>query len=58
MTTPPLAKASLIPFGDPPNANQPDETRAIPFDFNPETLTLKVSSGEARDAARLGRQQT
>jgi hypothetical protein len=58
MTTPPLAKASLIPFGDPPNANQPDAARAIPFDFNPETLTLKVSSGEARDAARRGRQQT
>jgi hypothetical protein len=58
MTTPPLAKASLIPFRDPPNANQPDEARAIPFDFNPETLTLKVSSGEARDAARRGRQQT
>ena len=58
MTTPPLAKASLIPFQDPPNANQPDGARAIPFDFNPETLTLKVSSGEARDAARRGRQQT
>ena len=58
MTTPPLAKASLIPFQDPPNANQPDAARAIPFDFNPETLTLKVSSGEARDAARRGRQQT
>lgn len=58
MTTPSLAKARLIPFRDPPNANQPDEARAIPFDFNPETLTLKVSSGEARDAARRGRQQT
>lgn len=58
MTSPPLSKARLIPFRDPPNANQPDEARAIPFDFNPETLTLKVSSGEARDAARRGRQQT
>jgi hypothetical protein len=58
MSSPPLAKAKLIPFRDPPNAGQPDEARAIPFDFNPETLTLKVSTGEARDPARRGRQQT
>jgi hypothetical protein len=58
MSAPPLAKAQLIPFGDAPNAAVPDGSRAIPFDFNPETLTLKVSSAEARDGARRGRQQT
>lgn len=58
MSGPALAKAKLIPFRDPPKANEPDEARAIPFDFNPETLTLKVSAGEARDPARRGRQQT
>ena len=58
MSGPALAKARLIPFGDTPNATVPEEARAIPFDFNPETLTLKVSTGQARDAARRGRQQT
>jgi hypothetical protein len=58
MSAPPLAKAQLIPFGDAPNAAVPDDSKAIRFDFNPETLTLKVSSGEARDSARRGRQQT
>jgi hypothetical protein len=58
MSAPPLAKAQLIPFGDAPNAAVPDGSKAIRFDFNPETLTLKVSSGEARDSARRGRQQT
>jgi hypothetical protein len=58
MSAPPLAKAQLIPFGDPPNAAVPEASRAIPFDFNPETLTLRVSSAEARDPARRGRQQT
>jgi hypothetical protein len=58
MSGPPLAKAKLIPFGDAPNASQPNEAQAIPFDFNPETLTFKVSTGEARDPARRGRQQT
>ncbi len=58
MSGPALAKAKLIPFGDSSNAAQPDEARAIPFDFNPETLTFKVSTGEARDPARRGRQQT
>ncbi|MFM8278450.1 MAG: hypothetical protein ACKN89_15955 [Cyanobium sp.] len=58
MSGPALAKARLIPFGDAPNATVPEEARAIPFDFNPETLTLKVSTGQARDPARRGRQQT
>jgi hypothetical protein len=53
-----LEKARLIPFRDPPNATQPDLAQEIPFDFNPETLTLKVSTGQARDSARRGRQQT
>lgn len=58
MSGPALVKAKLIPFRDPPNASEPDEAREIPFDFNPETLTFKVSTGEARDPARRGRQQT
>ena len=58
MSGPALVKAKLIPFRDPPNATQPDQAREIPFDFNPETLTFKVSTGQARDPARRGRQQT
>jgi hypothetical protein len=58
MSGPSLVKARLIPFGDAPNANAPDQARQIPFDFNPETLTFKVSTGQARDSARQGRQQT
>lgn len=58
MSGPALVKAKLIPFRDPPNANAPDQAREIPFDFNPETLTFKVSTGQARDSARQGRQQT
>lgn len=58
MSGPSLVKARLIPFGDAPNANAPDQAREIPFDFNPETLTFKVSTGQARDSARQGRQQT
>lgn len=56
MTAPLLAKALLIPFK--PKATEPDETAKILFDFNPETLTLKVSSGQALDPSRRTRQQT
>lgn len=48
-------RARLVPFAA--DGRDTEERRAIPLDFNPETLTLKVSSGEARDRARRGRQQ-
>lgn len=48
-------RARLVPFAA--DGRDTEEARAIPLDFNPETLTLKVSGGEARDRARRGRQQ-
>ncbi|MFN9624268.1 MAG: hypothetical protein ACK587_15775 [Cyanobacteriota bacterium] len=58
MTGPALVKAKLILLdGSSPKATNSGEAE-IPFDFNPETLTLKVSTGQARDPARRGRQQT
>jgi hypothetical protein len=45
----------LVPFDA--GGRDPQESRAIPLDFNPETLTLKVSGGEQRDRGRRGRQQ-
>lgn len=48
-------RARLVPFAA--DGRDTEEERAIPLDFNPETLTLKVSGGEARDRARRGRQQ-
>jgi hypothetical protein len=48
-------RARLVPFAA--DGRDTEERRAIPLDFNPETLTLKVSGGEARDRARRGRQQ-
>ena len=48
-------RARLVPFAA--DGRDTEEDRAIPLDFNPETLTLKVSGGEARDRARRGRQQ-
>ena len=67
MTGPALVKAKLILLDgstDKAKGNGAAEKpktgggAEIPFDFNPETLTLKVSTGQARDAARRGRQQT
>ena len=55
MTTSQFRRAKLVPFDA--GGRNPQEARAIPLDFNPETLTLKVSGGEQRDRSRLGRQQ-
>ncbi len=48
-------RASIVPFDE--AGKQPTEAEAIPFDFNPETLTLKVTASRARDRQRKGRQQ-
>lgn len=50
-----LARARIVPFDATGRALE--EGEAVPFDFNPETLTLKTSAGQARDRARQGRQQ-
>src|SRR3954462_4151823 len=50
-----LKRARLVPY-DAGGTNL-QTAKAIKFDFNPETLTLKVTTGEQRDKARLGRQQ-
>jgi hypothetical protein len=55
MTTSQFRRAKLVPFDA--GGRDPQEARAIPLDFNPETLTLKVSGGEQRDRGRRGRQQ-
>lgn len=55
MTTSQFRRAKLVPFDA--GGRTPQEARAIPLDFNPETLTLKVSGGEQRDRSRRGRQQ-
>ncbi|WP_408611990.1 CIS tube protein, partial [Falsiroseomonas oryzae] len=48
-------RASITPFDDAGRNTLDDQ--AVPFDFNPETLTLKTSAGQSRDRARQGRQQ-
>ena len=52
MTTSQFRRAKLVPFDA--GGRDPQESRAIPLDFNPETLTLKVSGGEQRDRSRRG----
>ena len=56
MSTAQFTRAKLVPFDA--GGQTPQDGEAIPLDFNPETLTLKVSSGEQRDSGRRGRQQT
>ncbi len=48
-------RATLTPYQT--NGKDLDESESIPFDFNPETLTLKVQSGEQKDRRRRGNQQ-
>jgi hypothetical protein len=48
-------RASIVPFDA--AGKTPQEDQAIPFDFNPETLTLKVTASKAKDKQRKGRQQ-
>lgn len=48
-------RASIVPF-DAAGQNA-EEAEAIRFDFNPESLTLKVSASRSRDRQRRGRQQ-
>jgi len=55
MTTAQFCRARLVPFDA--GGKNTEEGRAIPLDFNPETLTLKVSGGEQKDKGRKGRQQ-
>jgi hypothetical protein len=50
-----LKRARLVPYDSGGTTLQDD--KAIGFDFNPETLTLKVSTGEQQDKSRRGRQQ-
>jgi len=50
-----LKRARLVPYDSAGKTLQTD--RAIKFDFNPETLTLKVSTGQQQDKSRRGRQQ-
>jgi len=55
MSTAQFCRAKLVPFDA--GGRNVEENRTIPLDFNPETLTLKVSAGEQRDRSRRGRQQ-
>jgi hypothetical protein len=50
-----LKRAKLVPYDSGGKTLQNDKT--IKFDFNPETLTLKVSTGQQQDKSRRGRQQ-
>jgi len=50
-----LKRAKLVPYDAGGKTLQND--KAIKFDFNPETLTLKVSTGQQQDKSRRGRQQ-
>ena len=55
MSTAQFSRARLVPFDA--SGRNAEESRAIALDFNPETLTLKVSGGEQKDKGRRGRQQ-
>ena len=55
MSTSQFCRAKLVPFDA--GGSKLQEANAIALDFNPETLTLKVSGGEQRDRSRRGRQQ-
>ena len=55
MSTAQFRRARLVPFDA--GGKNTEEGKAIPLDFNPETLTLKVSGGEQKDKGRKGRQQ-
>lgn len=50
-----LTRARLTPFDE--KGATPQTDKMTRFDFNPETLTLKVSSGQQQDKARKGRGQ-
>ena len=50
-----LKRAKLVPYNSGGTTLQND--KVIKFDFNPETLTLKVSTGQQQDRSRRGRQQ-
>src|SRR5690242_19060108 len=50
-----LKRAKLVPYDAGSKTLQ--TAKAIKFDFNPETLTLKVSTGQQQDKSRRGRQQ-
>ena len=55
MSTSQFCRAKLVPFDA--GGSKLQEASAIALDFNPDTLTLKVSGGEQRDRSRRGRQQ-
>jgi hypothetical protein len=50
-----LTRARLIRYQ--PDGTNLETGKAITFDFNPETLTLKVSTGQQQERSRRGRQQ-
>ncbi|MFZ4409926.1 MAG: hypothetical protein ACOYOH_21455 [Paracraurococcus sp.] len=50
-----FVRARIVPFDA--AGKTPVEAEAVPFDFNPETLTFKVTAGKAKDKARKGKQQ-
>ncbi|KSB91817.1 hypothetical protein AS593_07275 [Caulobacter vibrioides] len=50
-----LKRAKLTPYNTAGTTLQTD--KVIKFDFNPETLTLKVTTGQQQDRGRRGRQQ-
>lgn len=50
-----LKRAKLVPYDSGGKTLQND--KVVKFDFNPETLTLKVSTGQQQDKSRRGRQQ-
>ncbi len=50
-----LKRAKLTPYDTGGTTLQSDRT--IKFDFNPETLTLKVTTAQQQDRGRRGRQQ-
>jgi hypothetical protein len=50
-----LKRAALVPYDS--SGKKLEETRKIPLDFNPESLTIKVQSGQEKDRGRRGKQQ-
>jgi len=50
-----LASAALIPYASDGETLKKDD--AIALDFNPETLTIKVTAGQQSDRTRRGNQQ-
>ncbi len=52
-----ITKAKLIPFAR-NNDTNPDDSEAVTFDFNPESLRMRVETGESGRRRRRGNQQS